>query len=440
MLYYYKTFHETSGDQQKKLCISEQQPQGGQMQLSGNITRNTIAMVMAGGKGERLSPITTGRPKPAVPFGGKYKIIDFVLSNLFNSGIRKVYILTQYQAYSLSRHIRDSWSRWTGLGEFYDTISPETTNISEQWYRGTADAIYQNLRFIESSGADYAVIFGGDHIYKMDVAQMMSYHRMNKADVTIAALEVSPEEATRFGVLCVDEDLRITAFQEKPKQPARVPGRSTCFASMGNYIFSAKKLIDVLKKGVRTYEDLDFGKHVIPMMVEAGEKVFAYSFFDNCVPGMEPNERGYWKDVGTIDSYYEANMDLVKVSPQLNLYNYDWPILTHQGNLPPAKTVFDDAGRRGQNVDSLVCGGCITSGATVRRSILGPCCRVHSYALVEDSILFENVQVGRNAQVKNAIVDEGIFIPEGMEIGFDHEEDRMRGCLVTESGIVVVTR
>jgi glucose-1-phosphate adenylyltransferase len=406
----------------------------------GNITRNTIAMVLAGGKGERLSPITIGRPKPAVPFGGKYKIVDFVLSNLFNSGIRNVYILTQYHAYSLNKHIKESWGKWVGLGEFYDTISPETTNIGEQWYRGTADAIYQNLRFIESSSADYVAIFGGDHIYKMDISQMVAYHRMNKADITIAALDVTPQDATRFGVLSVDEDLRVTSFAEKPNNPVCVPGRNTCFASMGNYVFSREKLIDILKKGKRKYEDLDFGQHVVPMMLERGDKVFAYSFFDNSLPGMGANERGYWKDVGTLDSYYEANMDLISVSPQLNLYNYSWPILTNQGNLPPAKTVFDDEGRRGQNLDSLVCGGCITSGATIRRSILGPSCRVHSYALVEGSILFENVDVGREAQIRNAIIDEGIHIPDGMVIGFDHEKDLERGCIVTESGIVVVTK
>jgi glucose-1-phosphate adenylyltransferase len=410
------------------------------MYQTANISRNTIAMVLAGGKGERLSPITVGRPKPAVPFGGKYKIVDFVLSNLFNSGIRRAYILTQYHAYSLNKHIKESWGRWVGLGEFYDTISPETNNIGEQWYTGTADAIYHNLRFIESSDADFVVIFGGDHIYKMDISQMMEYHRMNKADITIAALEVSPDDATRFGILNVDEDLRVTSFVEKPKDPTRIPGRNTCFASMGNYIFSAKKLIDILKKGKRCHEDLDFGKHVIPMMLEEKDKIFAYSFFDNCVVGLESNERGYWRDVGTIDSYYEANMDLVSVSPQLNLYNYSWPILTDQGNLPPAKTVFDDEGRRGQNIDSLVCGGCITSGATVRRSILGPSCKVHSFAQVEDSILFERVQIGRHAKIRKAIIDENIYIPDGLEIGFDPEEDRLRGCIVTDSGIVVVTK
>jgi glucose-1-phosphate adenylyltransferase len=397
-------------------------------------------MVLAGGKGERLSPITIGRPKPAVPFGGKYKIVDFVLSNLFNSGIRRAYILTQYHAYSLNKHIKESWARWMGLGEFYDTLSPETNNIDEKWYTGTADAIYHNLRFIESTDADFVAIFGGDHIYKMDISQMMEYHRMNKADITVAALEVSHEDATRFGILKVDEDLRVTSFVEKPKDPPRISGRNTCFASMGNYIFSSRKLVDILKKGKRLHEDLDFGKHVIPMMLEDNDKIFAYSFIDNCVASMEANERGYWRDVGTIDSYYEANMDLISVSPQLNLYNYSWPILTNQGNLPPAKTVFDDEGRRGQNIDSLVCGGCITSGSTVRRSILGPSCKVHSYAVVEDSILFENVQIGRNAKIKKAIIDENISIPEGMSIGFDHEEDRMRGCIVTDSGIVVVTR
>jgi glucose-1-phosphate adenylyltransferase len=410
------------------------------MYTTANISRDTIAMVLAGGKGERLSPFTINRPKPAVPFGGKYKIIDFVLSNLFNSGIRKAYILTQYQAYSLNKHIKESWGKWVGLGEFYDTISPETTNVGEQWYTGTADAIYQNLRFIETSSAEYVGIFGGDHIYKMDIAQMVAYHRMNKADITIAALEVSPQDATRFGVLCVNEDLRVMSFEEKPAKPVCIPERNTCFASMGNYIFSREKLIGILKKGKRLHEDLDFGQHVVPMMLKQDDKVFAYSFFDNSLPGMGPKERGYWKDVGTLDSYYEANMDLISVSPQLNLYNYAWPILTNQGNLPPAKTVFDDEGRRGQNIDSLVCGGCITSGATVRRSILGPSCRVHSYALVEDSILFENVDIGRNARIRNAIIDENIYIPEGMEIGFDPEADRERGCIVTESVIVVVTK
>jgi glucose-1-phosphate adenylyltransferase len=405
-----------------------------------NVGRSTIAMVLAGGKGERLSPLTLRRAKPSVAFGGKYKIIDFVLSNLFNSGIRKVYILTQYRAYSLNKHIRESWGKWTGLGEFYVDISPETSSESEEWFKGTADAILQYLRFVESSEADYVAVFGGDHIYKMDVNQMIASHRMNRADITISALEVPFEEASRFGVFSVDEDFRVTGFAEKPEVPERIPGRETCFASMGNYIFSTRKLIEVLLEGKKLYEDLDFGKHVIPMMLANGDRVFAYNFNDNVIPGMRAEERGYWKDVGTIDAYYEANMDLIKVSPQLNLYNYKWPILTNQGNLPPAKTVFDNEERRGQNLDSYVCGGCVTSGGTVRRSILGPLCRVNSYSLVEDSILFENVNVGRHARIKRTIIDKNVMIPDGTIIGYDHDEDRRRGFTVTESGIVVVPR
>jgi len=400
---------------------------------------NTIAMVLAGGKGERLSPLTIRRAKPSVMFGGKYKIIDFVLSNMFNSGIKKVYILTQYRAYSLNKHIRESWGKWTGLGEFYVAISPETSSESEEWFKGTADAILQYLRFVESSDADYVAIFGGDHIYKMDVSQMIDYHRRNRADLTVAALEIPTEEATRFGVFSVDDDYHITAFNEKPAEPENIPGRKTCFASMGNYIFSTKKLIEVLQEGKKRYEDLDFGKHVIPMMLENRDKVFAYNFNDNLIPGMKAEEKGYWMDVGTLESYYEANMDLINVSPQLNLYNYKWPILTNQGNLPPAKTVFDEEGRRGMNIDSYVCAGCITSGATVRRTILAPRCKVNSFSLVEDSILFENVTVGRNVKIRKAIIDKNIVIPDGAEIGYDHDQDRLKGYTVTESGIVVVS-
>lgn len=410
------------------------------MYMIGNVTRNTIAMVLAGGKGERLSPVTLNRPKPCVSFGGKYKIIDFVLSNLFNSGIKKVYILTQYRAYSLNKHIKESWAKWTGLGEFYDTISPETSSASEEWFKGTADAIFQFLRFIESANADYVAIFGGDHIYKMDISQMISYHILNKADITLAALEVPVEEAKRFGIFSVDEDFRVTAFAEKPQEPVTIPERDTCFASMGNYIFSTKKLIEVLKEGKKKHADLDFGKHIIPMMLERDDRVFAYNFVDNLIPGMRHEEKGYWKDVGTIDSYYEANMDLVNVVPQLNLYNYKWPILTNQSNLPPAKTIFDEEGRRGQSLNSHLCGGCIISGSTVRRSIIGPRCKVNSYSLVEDSILFDNVEIGRHAKIKKAIIDENIKIPDGTEIGYNHEEDQRKGYIVTESGIVVVTK
>jgi glucose-1-phosphate adenylyltransferase len=282
-------------------------------------------------------------------------------------------------------------------------------------------------------------IFGGDHIYRMDISQMIDYHRVNKADITLAALEVPVDEARRFGVFSVDETYRVTDFAEKPSNPQTIPGRDTCFASMGNYIFSTRKLIEILQEGKKLYEDLDFGKHVIPMMLEKQDRVFAYNFNDNLIPGMKPEERGYWKDVGTIDSYYESNMDLIHVSPQLNLYNYKWPILTNQGNYPPAKTVFDDDGRRGVNIDSYVCAGCITSGATVRRSIIGPLCRIHSYSLVEDSILFENVTIGRNVKIKKVIIDKNITIPDGTVIGYDPEADLAQGYTITESGIVVVS-
>ena len=407
---------------------------------SDNVGKNTIAMVLAGGKGERLSPLTLRRAKPSVSFGGKYKIIDFVLSNLFNSGIKMVYILTQYRAYSLNKHIRESWGKWTGLGEFYVAISPETSSESEEWFKGTADAILQYLRFVESSDADYVAVFGGDHIYKMDISQMINFHRRSRADLTIAALEVPVEEARRFGVFSVDDDSRVIAFSEKPDNPETIPGRNTCFASMGNYIFPTKKLIEVLLEGKKKYEDLDFGKHVIPMMLASGDRIFAYNFNDNLIPGMKAEERGYWKDVGTIDSYYEANMDLIHVSPQLNLYNYKWPILTNQGNLPPAKTIFDNDDRRGQNIDSYVCAGCITSGGTVRRSIIGPLCKVNSYSLVEDSILFENVTIGRHAKIKKAIIDRSVVIPDNTVIGYDLAKDKSMGYTVTESGIVVVPR
>jgi glucose-1-phosphate adenylyltransferase len=410
------------------------------MYAMDNVGRNTIAMVLAGGKGERLSPLTERRAKPSVAFGGKYKIIDFVLSNMFNSGIKKVYILTQYRAFSLNKHIRESWGKWTGLGEFYVAISPETSSESEEWFKGTADAILQYLRFVESSDADYVAIFGGDHIYKMDITQMINNHRMNRADLTIAALEVPKVDANRFGVFSVDDDSRVNGFNEKPEDPETIPGRETCFASMGNYIFSTKKLIEVLLEGKKLHADLDFGKHVIPAMLENGDRIFAYNFNDNVIPGMKAEERGYWKDVGTLDSYYEANMDLIHVSPQLNLYNYKWPILTNQGNLPPAKTVFDDDDRRGQNIDSYVCAGCITSGSTVRGSILGPLTKINSYSLVEDSILFENVTVGRHVKIKKAIIDKNVVIPDNTTIGYDPVADLARGYTITESGIVVVPR
>ena len=391
-----------------------------------NVGKNTIAMVLAGGRGERLGPLTARRAEPSVSFGGKY--------------IKRVYILTQYRAYSLNKHIRESWGKWTGLGEFYVAISPETSSESEKWFKGTADAILQYLRFVEASNADYVAVFGGDHIYRMDISQMIEQHRVNQADITIAAIEVPLEDAKRFGIISVDAGSRVTAFEEKPDQPKPISGKETCYASMGNYIFPTKKLIEVLLQGKKVHENLDFGKHVIPMMLAQGDRVFAYDFNDNVIPGMKAEERGYWKDVGTIDAYYNANMDLIQASPQLDLYNYSWPILTNQGNLPPAKTVHDGDNLRGQNIDSYVCGGCITSGATVRRSVVGPLARINSHSLVEDSILFDNVTIGRHCKIRKTIFDKGVVVPEGTVIGYDREEDLRRGYTVTNSGIVVVPR
>jgi glucose-1-phosphate adenylyltransferase len=274
----------------------------------------------------------------------------------------------------------------------------------------------------------------------MDIGQMIEHHRANQADLTIAALEVPAVDARRFGILAVGDDTRVVSFEEKPEQPKTISGRETCFASMGNYIFSTKKLIKVLQEGKKMHECLDFGRHVIPMMLRGGDRVFSYDFHENIIPGMAEEERGYWKDVGTIDAYYNANMDLIKESPQLNLYNYQWPILTNQGNLPPAKTVTEGDALCGQNIDSYVCGGCITSGGTVRGSVLGPLSRVNSHSLVEDSILFENVHVGRNVKIRKAIIDKGVVIPDGTTIGYDRSEDLRRGFTVTPSGIVIVMR
>lgn len=409
------------------------------MTYNNSTSYKVIAMVLAGGKGERLSPLTLSRSKPGVSFGGKYKIIDFVLSNFFNSNIKNVYILTQYKSYLLNKHIRDFWDKWTGWEEHFEPISPETNSRGEEWFKGTADAINHYLRFIEDSDADFVAVFGGDHIYKMDIRQMIDFHMRSQADISIAALEVPKEEASRFGVFTVDETSRVLEFAEKPTEPKTIPGQDVCFASMGNYIFSRQKLIDVIKEGKKLYADLDFGKHIIPMMLKAGDQVYAYNFNENHIPDMTLEEKGYWKDVGTLDSYYEANMDLIAVSPQLNLHNYKWPILTKPSNLPPAKTVFDDHDRRGVAVDSYICGGVVVSGGVVRRSILSQRCRVNSYSLVEDCILLEGVVIGRYAKIRKAIIDEGVNIPDGAVIGYDEDADRRAGYTITKNGIVVVS-
>ncbi len=401
-----------------------------------------IAVILAGGKGSRLDPLTRDRAKPAVPFGGAYRIIDFTLSNCLNSGIKKVLILTQYKAMSLDRHITVGWQRYfcRELGEFADVVPPQQ-RIDESWYRGTADAVYQNIYTIEKEISlekhrpTYVIILAGDHIYKMDYRKLLEYHLETGALATIGVLRRRRTEAARqFGVMEVDTENRVLGFQEKPADPKPIPGDPEyCLASMGIYVFSARFLFEELcKDATRQNSRHDFGNDVIPAILPTG-KVFAYPFRDE-----NRKQDAYWRDVGTLDAYYEANMDLVSVDPELNMYDREWPIRTYQPNLPPPKFVFAEEHRRGYALDSIVCAGTIVSGGRVERSILGHQVRINSYAHVEDSILFAGVNIGRHARIRRAIIDKGVHIPAGVEIGFDPKLDLARGFTVTDSGVTVV--
>ncbi|MGL4512519.1 MAG: glucose-1-phosphate adenylyltransferase [Lacipirellulaceae bacterium] len=403
---------------------------------------DVLAVVLAGGKGSRLEPLTRDRAKPAVPFGGNYRIIDFTLSNCLNSGIRRVLVLTQYKAMSLDRHITLGWRGFfcRELGEFIDVVPPQQ-RIDEQWYQGTADAVYQNIYTMEKERPRHVVILAGDHIYKMDYAKLVAYHESRKADLTIAALRVPREEATAFGVMQVDAEQRIVGFQEKPKNPQPAPGDPEhCLASMGIYVFNAPLLFDELCKDATLPESAhDFGKNIIPSLI-GKRRVFAFPFKDENLKA-----DAYWRDVGTIDAYFEANIDLTSVDPQLNLYDDRWPVRTHQPNLPPAKTVFasgelGEGSRRGEALDSIVSQGAILSGGQAVRCVIGPAARINSYAHVEDSILFAGVNVGRRCRIRRAIIDKGVAIPEGTEIGFDLAADRRRGFTVSEGGVVVIAK
>jgi glucose-1-phosphate adenylyltransferase len=404
--------------------------------------KDVLAVVLAGGKGSRLEPLTRDRAKPAVPFGGNYRIIDFTLSNCLNSGIRRVLVLTQYKAMSLDRHITLGWRGFfcRELGEFIDVVPPQQ-RIDEQWYQGTADAVYQNIYTMEKERPRHVVILAGDHIYKMDYAKLVAYHESRKADLTIAALRVPREEATAFGVMQVDSEQRIVGFQEKPKNPQPAPGDPNhCLASMGIYVFNAPLLFDELCKDATLPDSAhDFGKNIIPSLI-GNRRVFAFPFKDENLKA-----DAYWRDVGTIDAYFEANLDLTSVDPQLNLYDDRWPVRTHQPNLPPAKTVFasgepGEGSRRGEALDSIVSQGAILSGGQAVRCVIGPGARINSYAHVEDSILFAGVNVGRRCRIRRAIIDKGVAIPEGTEIGFDHAADRRRGFTVSEGGVVVIAK
>ncbi|MDX2502851.1 MAG: glucose-1-phosphate adenylyltransferase [Gammaproteobacteria bacterium] len=398
------------------------------------LTRDTLAIILAGGQGSRLKELTAWRAKPSVPFGGKFRIIDFPLSNCVNSGIRRIGVATQYKSHSLIQHIQQGWGHFRGdFGEFVELL-PAQQRIKESWYQGTADAVYQNLDILRAHDPKYVLVLAGDHIYKMDYGPMLARHVENKADLTVGCFEVSLEEAKSFGVMAVENDNRIIEFAEKPDNPKSAPGRQDCaLASMGIYIFNTAFLIEqLIKDADNSQSSRDFGKDIIPQVVNR-YRAFAYSFNNK-----EEQHQTYWRDVGTIDAFWKANQELIGVSPELNLYDDEWPIWTHQEQLPPAKFVFDDDERRGMAVDSMVSGGCIISGSKISHSLLFSNVRVNSYSLVENSVLLPNVSIGQNCIIKNAVIDKGTQIPDGTNIGVDLEEDK-KLFRVSEKGIVLVT-
>jgi glucose-1-phosphate adenylyltransferase len=403
------------------------------------ITKNTYAMVLAGGRGSRLHQLTDWRAKPAVPFGGKFRIIDFVLSNCVNSGIRHIGVATQYKSHSLIQHIQRGWSFLNGqFGEFVDLLPAQQRVSEDHWYQGTADAVFQNLDILRASKPDFVLILAGDHVYKMDYGKLLAFHVDNKADMTVACLEVPIAEASAFGVMGVDKNSRVVEFAEKPANPASIPGKpDKSLASMGIYVFNTKFLFEqLIRDADDKHSSHDFGKNLIPYMIEKYH-VYAQNFEQSCV-GMGDDNVPYWRDVGTIDSYWEANMELTKVIPDLNMYDQEWPIWTHQEQLPPAKFVFDEEGRRGMAVDSLVSGGCIVSGSTVRRSLLFSDVRVNGYCNIENSILLPNSEACRNVTLKRVIVDKNCRIPEGLVVGVYPEEDRKR-FHVSPNGVTLIT-
>jgi len=392
---------------------------------------DVVVMVLAGGVGERLFPLTRERAKPAVYFGGPYRIIDFTLSNCLNSGLRKIFIALQYKSLSLTRHLRFGWSVVADeLGEFVEVLHPQK-RVGEHWYQGTADAVFQNLYSIQREEPRHLIVLSGDHVYKMDYARMLRFHLDRGAGATLAVIEVPSEEAHRFGVIEVDAAERLTGFLEKPKD---LPPGQQVLASMGIYIFNMDVLVPALEEDARAATSHDFGKDIIPALISK-VPIYAYRFTDE-----NKKAAKYWRDIGTLDAYYEANMDLCHVNPEFNLYDPEWPVRTHQVQAPPAKFVFADEGRRsGLALDSLISAGCIISGSTIRGSVLCPNVRVHSFCSVEESILMPGVRVGRHARLRRTIVDRDVFIPRGAMIGFNQEEDRRRHT-VTERGIVIVTK
>jgi glucose-1-phosphate adenylyltransferase len=400
----------------------------------------TLALIMAGGQGTRLHPLTRDRAKPAVPFGGKYRIVDFVLSNLVNSQIYSIYLLVQFRSQSLIEHLKDGWQFGRILHDHFIVPVPAQMRLGDSWYQGTADAIFQNLNLIDDFKPDLIAVFGADHIYRMDIQQMIAFHVDRKASVTVATLPVAVEEADQFGVLDVDSGLRVFGFDEKPENPRAMPGApGKCLASMGNYLFDPQVLRAALIEDSQDRNSHhDFGRDLIPALIDR-VPVYAYNFMTNRIRGDSEENLAYWRDVGTIDSYYEANMDLRDAKPHLNLYNPYWPLRTAYYNQPPAKFVFNEESRRGLSVHSIISEGCIVSGGSVRNSILGRSVFVHSYSDIDDSVVMDYCNIGRHARIRRAIIDKNVSIPDGEVIGYDLEQDRKR-FFVTDSGIVVIPK
>ena len=401
--------------------------------IATEVTRKTLVLVLAGGEGSRLGELTKWRAKTAVPFGGKYRMIDFTLSNCVNSGLRRIGVLTQYKSHSLIRHLQQAWNFMRAeIGEFVEII-PAQQRMSKDWYRGTADALYQNIDIIHRHSPAYVLVLGGDHIYTMDYSKMLMQHVNSKADTTVACIEVPRLEAREFGVMSVDEKMRISRFTEKPADPEAMPGKpDTALASMGIYVFSTSFLYDTLIEDAKDETSAhDFGKSIIPHLIH-NSVVMAYPYRN------DKGEIAYWRDVGTIDAYWKANMELCSIKPELNLYDKNWPIWTYQEQLPPAKFIFDDEGKRGEAIDSLISGGCIISGARVKRSVIFFATRVETYSLVKESVVLPEVSIGKNCRIIHAIIDKGTIIPDNTIIGEDHAEDAKR-FYISEEGVVLVT-
>ena len=400
------------------------------------LTRNTVALILAGGQGSRLHELTKWRAKPALYFGGKFRIIDFPLSNCINSGVRRIGVLTQYKAHSLIRHLVFGWSWFQAAQREFVEILPASQRVGGEWYRGTADAVYQNLDIIRTHSPSYVLILAGDHIYKMDYGPLIAAHAEQRADMTISCLEVPVAEAAgALGVMTVDESGRVIAFHEKPEKPNEIPGRpGFCLASMGNYVFNTEFLYEqVIKDADTPNTKHDFGKNIIPSIIH-DYQIYAYPFRD-----LDTGEQAYWRDVGTLDAYWEANMELVSITPQLNLYDRQWPIFTHQWQSAPAKFVFNKPGRRGEAIQSMVSGDCVISGSSVLDSLIFSRTRVHSYSTVEASVVLPDVDIGEHCKIRNAIIDRGARVPEGTEIGIDIDADRERGFRISEAGRTLVT-